>query len=73
MYIFGTQVDNDADNQVEFLDTESKAMFRMGPSSKPPGVMDRLNECSTSLNDNQIVHFHPRDHMDILDLDHKCV
>ena len=68
MLIFGTKVDNEADNQVEYLDTETNAMVRMGPRSKPPGIMDKLNECSVALNNNQIVHIQEPGHLDIFDI-----
>ena len=68
MYIFGTQVDNEGDNQVEYLDTDTKTLTRMGPSSKPPGNMSRLDECSVPWNQTQLVHIRPYGELDILDL-----
>ena len=69
MYIFGTEVDDDLNNQVEYLDTEAKMLVRMGPSSRPPGTMNRLEECAVAWNDSQIVHIQPKGHLDIFNLE----
>ena len=69
MYIFGTEVDDDSNNQVEYLDIEAKMLVRMGPSSRPPGTMNRLEECAVAWNDSQIVHIQPKGHLDIFNLE----
>ena len=69
MYIFGTEVDDNSNNQVEYLDTEAKMLVRMGPSSRPPGTMNRLEECAVAWNDTQIVHIQPKGHLDIFNIE----
>ena len=69
VYIFGTQVDDEANNQAEYLDTETKTLVRMGPDSKPPGLMNGLEECAVAWNDSHIVHIEVMGGFNIFDLE----
>lgn len=60
-------MDDEARNQVEYLDTETKTIVRMGAKSKPPGAMNRLDHCAVAWNNTQIVHIEPKGSLNIFD------